>query len=237
MALKKYLIEFLGTFFLTITILFSANPLAVGAILAVLIFLGSQEGEAHYNGAVSLASFLLKKIDIKTLLLFLISQAVGALLAFSLAALILPTQAQVQPKLSVANAAVGELFFTLLLVSTVLSSKPKEDKISIVMIGLALFASAASLTNISGGLINPSVGLGNILYGLLSLNVSMSAVIVYIIAPLLGGTAAFVLQKMNQKAALKKNQSQAEKMNLPIQTVDIHELERVKILSKSMVTT
>jgi glycerol uptake facilitator-like aquaporin len=61
--MSKYLVEFIGTFFLVCTIGFTVKlgdmaPLAIGSILMVMIFAGGYISGAHYNPAVTLAVFL-----------------------------------------------------------------------------------------------------------------------------------------------------------------------------------
>ena len=67
MSLAKYLVEFIGTFFLVATIGFTVlkpgdagnlAPLAIGSALMVMIFAGGHISGAHYNPAVTLAVFL-----------------------------------------------------------------------------------------------------------------------------------------------------------------------------------
>ena len=65
--MNKYLIEFIGTFFLVSIIGLSGDPLAVGLGLAVLVYMGSHISGAHYNPVVSIAMFLNKKINSKEL--------------------------------------------------------------------------------------------------------------------------------------------------------------------------
>ena len=65
--MMKYLVEFIGTFFLVLTIGCSVlnpgsagplAPLAIGSTLMVMIFAGGHVSGAHYNPAVTLAVFL-----------------------------------------------------------------------------------------------------------------------------------------------------------------------------------
>ena len=62
--MTKYLVEFIGTFFLVLTIgLAVANagqlaPLAIGSVLMVMVYAGGHISGAHYNPAVTLAVFL-----------------------------------------------------------------------------------------------------------------------------------------------------------------------------------
>ena len=64
--MKKYLVEFIGTFFLVLTIGMTVidpdkgviAPLAIGATLMVMVFAGGHVSGAHYNPAVTLAVWL-----------------------------------------------------------------------------------------------------------------------------------------------------------------------------------
>ena len=86
----KFVYEFIGTFFLMLTVgmtVINTNhpeywaPLAIGSILAVMIFAGGHVSGGHYNPAVSLAVLLRKKISLKTMLGYWIVQLAGAAIA------------------------------------------------------------------------------------------------------------------------------------------------------------
>ena len=61
--MKKYLVEFIGSFFLVLTVVVAVNngaaggfaPLAIGAVLMVAVYAGGHISGAHYNPAVTLA--------------------------------------------------------------------------------------------------------------------------------------------------------------------------------------
>ena len=61
--MKKYLTEFVGTFFLVLIIGLSQNPIAIGFGLTVLVYMGAHVSGAHYNPAVSFAMLLRKEIN------------------------------------------------------------------------------------------------------------------------------------------------------------------------------
>jgi aquaporin Z len=65
--MRKYAVEFVGTFFLMMTIgsavlppddAGTMAPLAIGAILMAMVFAGGHVSGAHYNPAVTVAVFL-----------------------------------------------------------------------------------------------------------------------------------------------------------------------------------
>ena len=71
--MKKYLMEFIGTFFLVFVIGLSVigigagsmAPLAIGTILMVMVYAGGHISGAHYNPAVTLAVWMRGKCDIQ----------------------------------------------------------------------------------------------------------------------------------------------------------------------------
>ena len=72
-SMNKYLTEFIGTFFLVLTIGCTAlsgdsgviPPLAIGSALMVMVFAGGHISGGHYNPAVTLAVWLRGKCDAK----------------------------------------------------------------------------------------------------------------------------------------------------------------------------
>ena len=60
--MRAYVTEFIGTFFLVLTALLSGYPVAVGAVLMAMVYMGGHISGAHYNPAVSLAVMLRGKL-------------------------------------------------------------------------------------------------------------------------------------------------------------------------------
>src|SRR5712672_2469111 len=89
--MRKYITEFIGTFFLTFTIGMVVlggkgdfAPLAIGAVLMVMIFAVGHISGAHYNPAVTLAVLIRGKINITDAVAYWVVQFIGAIAAYGL---------------------------------------------------------------------------------------------------------------------------------------------------------
>src|SRR5258708_772858 len=120
--MKKYLIEFIGTFFLVLVVAMTGNPLAIGAFLVAMVYAGGPISGAHYNHAVTLAVHLVGKISRQEALKYIGTQFVAAIAAaavyFSLHQTLFLPHPAVQT--SFVTAFLIELLFTFLLVHTIL---------------------------------------------------------------------------------------------------------------------
>ena len=94
-GMNKYLTELIGTFFLVLTVCLTVMgkvplaPLAIGASLMVMVFMGGHISGAHYNPAVSLAVLIRGKLSPADFVAYLVAQFAGALLAAFAASFIL----------------------------------------------------------------------------------------------------------------------------------------------------
>ena len=87
--MNKYIAEFIGTFFLVLTIGctgISAGtgviaPLAIGAALMVMVFAGGHISGAHYNPAVTVGVFIRGKVNGADVGPYMVAQLAGAALA------------------------------------------------------------------------------------------------------------------------------------------------------------
>jgi len=82
--MNKYVIEFLGTFFLTYIIFLTNNWMAIGAALAIAILLGGPVSGGPFNPAVTIALFVSGKIPICDLFPYITAEIAGALAAYEL---------------------------------------------------------------------------------------------------------------------------------------------------------
>ena len=80
--LHKYLVEFLGTMFLSFIIFATGNYLAIGAALAVIALLGGPVSGGSYNPAITLALYNSGKLMKSDIVPYIIVEILGALAAF-----------------------------------------------------------------------------------------------------------------------------------------------------------
>src|SRR5437660_4360215 len=87
--MNKYLVECIGTFFLVLTIGCSViaggpgviPPLAIGAVLMVMVFAGGHVSGGHYNPAVTFGLWIRGRCDNIQVGPYIIAQIIGAVLA------------------------------------------------------------------------------------------------------------------------------------------------------------
>lgn len=167
----KYVYEFIGTYFLVLTIGLSVlnepglnyfAPLAIGAILAVMVYAGAHISGAHYNPAISFAIFLRGKLSLKNLGLYCIFQVLGAVAA-AYTVIYLKGASKTAMDLSYA-AILVEFLFTFALCYVVLNvATARETEGNSYFgwaIGFTVLAGAYAVGAISGGAFNPAVAIG-----------------------------------------------------------------------------
>lgn len=201
MAMKKLLIEFIGTFFLVTAIAFSANPLAIGLTLAAVIYIGGHVSGGHYNPAVSVALLVRGNMSVADFIRYAVAQILGA----ACAALVF-TQVTGNALLpmhgattSVPVACLLEVLGTFMLVSVVLAvAATKETEGNFIYgfaIGLTVTAMAFCFGSLSGGAFNPAVGVGPWLVALLNGNFNPVVLVMYGGATIVGGIIAALVHK------------------------------------------
>jgi aquaporin Z len=176
--MKKYLVEFIGTFFLIFTIgctVIPPNagalaPLAIGASLMVMIFAGGHVSGGHFNPAVSLAAFIRGKLSGADLLPYWLSQfAAAAVAAWVLHFIKLPGAA-VPFAIGWKAALLAEFLFTFALAWVVLNTATAKgtagNSFYGLAIGMTVMTGAFAVGNVSGGAFNPAVAVGVSLMGL-----------------------------------------------------------------------
>jgi aquaporin Z len=199
--MKKYLVEFIGTFFLVFTVGMSVRsgaplaPVAIGASLMVMIFAGGHVSGGHFNPAVSLAVFIRGKLEARDLLPYWIAQFVAGLAAACLVTYLFRGKVLVPALRGTVPSAVVEFLFTFALAWVVLNVATHKGTAGNSFYGLAIgttvMTGAIAVGWVSGGAFNPAVGLGVFTMGL----ESAKQLGVYVVADLAGGLVAALTYK------------------------------------------
>ncbi|MCE9608624.1 MAG: aquaporin [Chthoniobacter sp.] len=202
--MRKYIAEFIGTFFLVLTIgctvLLGAPgvipPLAIGAALMVMIFAGGHISGAHFNPAVTLAVFVRGKCDAKDVLPYWIAQLAAGIAAAYTAMFLTGKGGQGTP-LEAATPVifVAEFLFTFALayvvVNTATAKGTSGNSFYGLAIGMTVMTGAFAVGSISGGAFNPAVAVGAAMMKLFS----FSQIWIHIVADLAGGLVAGIAFK------------------------------------------
>lgn len=179
MDIRKYLVEFIGTFFLVFTIGMTGlapgvpagfAPLAIGAALCVMVYAGGHISGAHYNPAVTLAALIRGKAAPADILPYILSQVAAAGVAATLV-LVFREGAKAPVTIDVMKSLVAEALFTFALVWVVLNVATAKNTAGNsyygFAIGFVVVAGAYAVGPISGGAFNPAVVVGLGLMGII----------------------------------------------------------------------
>lgn len=196
-GMKKFLVEFLGTFSFILTILATQNPVASAVMLMMWVYIGAGSSGSHYNPAVSLAIALYGRLSWKKLPGYMIAQVLGGFCAYAFTFLMQGAVAISHPGFNVGllQAFVVEVYLAALLVLVILtivfSEKYKNNTDFGFAIGFTIPALAALGTPISGGLFNPAIALGGMLWSWLrAIPVIYSHIAMYVGGAFLGAILA-----------------------------------------------
>ena len=221
--MTKYLTEFIGTFFLVLTIGRTViepgagplAPLAIGSVLMVMIYAGGHVSGAHYNPALTLAVWLRGQHPTRDVLPYMGVQVLAAIVAGLLVIVFKPASEVTAAQLDIVAAFLAELVFTFALAYVVLNVATAEETSGNSYFGLAIgftvLAGAYAVGAISGGAFNPAVAVGVSLMGLSS----WVNIWIFLVAELLGGAlAAYAFKAIHplatDKPVMAVSESQSE---------------------------
>ncbi len=208
--MNKYIIELIGTFFLVLTIGLSSNPIAIGFVLAAMVYMGGHISGANYNPAVSLAVFMRRRLSSKDLIMYWAFQIIGAILAALVCKILMGKTFAPAPAegTSFINAILVEFIFTFALVLVVLNvattKKNEGNSYFGLAIGILIMGAAFSGGPISGGAFNPAVAIGPILIDTINGGSSAKNILIYLIGPFLGGAAGSIIFKLTNPEEYKE---------------------------------
>lgn len=202
---KKLLVEFIGTFFLVLTIgltVFSGADgvipaIAIGFVLMVMVYAGGHVSGGHYNPAVSTAAAIRGALAWKDIIPYWIAQLLGGAVAAWLAScLVVVTPVEAQVKFNIPVLIIAEILFTFALCYVVLHTATDKDNEGNSFYGFAIGATvtvgAFATAGLCFGAFNPAVALGLLTMGTACWKIAG----ITIFANLVGGVLAGYVYKL-----------------------------------------
>jgi aquaporin Z len=196
--MNKYIVEFIGTFFLAFTVgvcvinpdAGTIAPLAIGSVLMVMVYAGGHISGGHYNPAVTLAVWLRGKCPGSDVLGYMVAQTLAGLVA-ALVALYLKGNPEVPPAgPKIVPGLLAEFLGTFALCWVVLNTATAKATAGNSNYGLAIgftvMVMAFGVGHISGGAFNPAIAIGITFMHL----VQSGSLWIALVADFAGGAAA-----------------------------------------------
>jgi aquaporin Z len=193
---RKLVVEFIGTFFLVLTVGMAVAtagtlaPLAIGAMLMVMVFAGGHVSGGHYNPAVSTAVLLRGKMTPSEYCAYVVMQVVAGVAAAGVVIALNYSPAVPVKVAGTGSMLIVEFLFTFALAYVVLNVATAKETEGNSFYGLAIgFTLAAGIFaagSVSGGAFNPAVAIGAMVMGMFS----WSHIWIYLVANIAGGAVA-----------------------------------------------
>ena len=209
----KLITEFIGTFFLCLTICVAGvfglsgpnAPFAIAGTLMVMIYAGAHISGAHYNPAVTISIWIRGSFDKSEVLPYAISQLVAGFLAALIAANLIVTGSFsedypieiFEPSGTETSIIVSELLFTFALVFVILNVATTESNKGNGFYGAAIavvvLAGALTVGGISLASFNPAVSISLVAVG----KMAAADLWLHLVPQLFGACAASLVFKWN----------------------------------------
>ncbi len=206
MSPAKLIVEFIGTFFLVLTIgqtvvdpgaaTNNLAPLAIGSALMVMIYAGGHISGAHYNPAVTLGVALRGKCPWTDVPGYMIAQVLAAVAAALLTTFLKGSPEVKTTDVPIIEGLIAEFLFTFALVYVVLNVATSKGTAGNSFYGLAIgftvLTGAYAVGGISGGAFNPAVAVGITVLKLKA----VSSIWIFLVGDFLGAVAAATVFKI-----------------------------------------
>jgi aquaporin Z len=201
--MRKYIAEFIGTFFLVLTVGCTVIPaaagvipaIAIGAVLMVMVFAGGHISGGHFNPAVTFAIFIRGKLELKDVVPYWLAQIAAGIAAAFVAMFLVGKSGMPMEITNVPAAFVAEFLFTFALAYVVVNCATAKGTLDNSFYGLAIgftvLAGIFAVGSISGGAFNPAVAIGAAVMKLLYVR----DIWIHIVAELAGGLFAGLIFK------------------------------------------
>jgi len=193
--MKKLLMEFIGTFFFILTIALSLSPWAVATMLMAWLYIGVYVSGGHYNPAVSFAMALRGRFEWAECWAYMLAQCVGGFCAYAMASFLNGQMHVPEMGASMTHGFIIETLLTFIFASVVLNvitgEKFRGSHIFGFAIGFTFPALVALGGPISGGLFNPAIAIGSMIFGAFKgMNIMWPHLMVFVVSQLLGAFLA-----------------------------------------------
>jgi aquaporin Z len=189
--MRNYIIEGVGTFFLTLIYMLTGSPFAVGAMIAILTYTGAHISGAYFNPSVTVAMWIRGKIKSIQMLYYIIVQCVGSIFAALCFKLYMDSFYEIIPPVGVTLQKVlfAEMimtfFFVFVFLSIVTTKAIDVGNVAGFIIGVAF-----SILVFFGGTFNPAISIGTSLVALLSSAEALRFMPLFAVGSLSGGILA-----------------------------------------------
>jgi aquaporin Z len=209
----KLITEFIGTFFLCLTICVAGvfglsgqnAPFAIAGTLMVMIYAGAHISGAHYNPAVTISIWIRGACEKSEVVPYALSQLAAGLLAALIAANLIVTGSisedypieMFEPTGTETSIIVSEFLFTFALVFVILNVATSESNEGNgyygAAIALVVLAGALTVGSISLASFNPAASLSLVVVG----KMATSDLWLHLVPQLFGAGVASLVYKWN----------------------------------------
>ena len=171
--MRKYLVEFIGTFLFVLTVGMvviepggagALAPIAIGSALMVMVYAGGHVSGGHYNPAVTLAVWLRGRCPSKDVPMYWLAQILGALLASHIVMYLQGDPIVSPADIPAGRALLAEFIGTFALAYVVLNVATAKATAGNSNYGLAIGFTVVVMAfahgPVSGGAFNPAIATG-----------------------------------------------------------------------------
>ncbi len=203
--MRKYVVEFIGTFFLVLAVCSAVRtqdgfanfaPLAIGLALVGLIYAGRHLSGAHYNPAVSLAIFIRGKMRLVEMIGYWVVQLMAGVIAALVASKVFGYEAALASPVDSVAAVVAEILgtfaMTFVILNVATAPSTANNQYYGLAIGFTVVGMAYAVGSVSGGAFNPAVALGLSVFE----NLDWNSLWIYLVGSVAGASIAAVLYKL-----------------------------------------
>ena len=209
--MRRYITEFIGTFFLILVIGLAVRggagdmaPVAIGAVLMTMIYAGAHVSGAHYNPAVSFAILIRKRVALTDAIVYIIFQVAAAIVAglvvnYFLGDAEMPPPARTDAIRALLAEIIGTFALVYVILNVATASANTGNNYFGLAIGFTVLAMAYAFGPISGGAFNPAVAIGACFMKM----IAWSDIWIYLAGCFGGGLLAAIVFLMNNPEELK----------------------------------